>query len=434
MHEESKARLKESIQNCLPILQSQLGNFTGRYRSWKKKGVGHWEAATRIDTDLHQLFRSTKSQIRATEVGFVESFIHRHPEYNGSVGFRGSGQNWGKTHGDFVVNCLWHIWNKHRTFEVDENVVDAVVQEASNFIVNKTVHVQFHAQLINLQMECNSIEFPPNLRIRRLNEDEISRYHGGPIETLGFFRPQTAGPYEFVLEGHLEEEIILGGTHEAGETMLQRASSLLENTLLCLRTFKEGLVGYDCIFFSATSFCPLALGIAGRGVYIPCGTYSLSSAEIDPLLAHARLISGNNEKQMRMACFRLADAENRIKPEDKIIDAVIGLESLLLVGSKAELSFRFSLNYSMLFSEPEERRRAFKVAHDLYNLRSAIAHGAHQEKDKTTVGGDTIPLEVAGRIATATLRKVISYFLPHADSPYKNSDFWQRKYFGFPNI
>jgi hypothetical protein len=47
----------------------------------------------------------------------------------------------------------------------------------------------------------------------------------------------------------------------------------------------------------------------------------------------------------------LADAEMRTKPEDRLVDAVIGMESLLLAGltkddRKGELKFRFSLHYS----------------------------------------------------------------------------------------
>ena len=135
---------------------------------------------------------------------------------------------------------------------------------------------------------------------------------------------------------------------------------------------------------------------------------------------------------MTMACSRLADADLRTRPEDCILDAVIGMEALLLAGAperKGELSLQFSLNYAMLFP-PEHRVDAYKVAHDLYGLRSTIAHGRPTPKGKTVSA--RVELSEAGRRATAALRTIIVRFLPMDGSPYKDREFWLRKYFGLP--
>jgi len=137
---------------------------------------------------------------------------------------------------------------------------------------------------------------------------------------------------------------------------------------------------------------------------------------------------------MEMACSRLADAENRSRSQDCVVDAVIGMEALLLAGiedRKGELSFRFSLHYAMLFS-PEQRRRAFRVARDLYNLRSVIAHGSPLDEDKLKITGERMSLSQVAKCATGALRTIIMHFLPKKNAPYKNQEFWQQAYFGLP--
>ena len=57
------------------------------------------------------------------------------------------------------------------------------------------------------------------------------------------------------------------------------------------------------------------------------------------------------------------------------------MESILLAAidkddRRGELSFRFSMNYSTMFDKPEQKLAAYKVARDLYGLRSVVAHGA----------------------------------------------------------
>jgi hypothetical protein len=153
---------------------------------------------------------------------------------------------------------------------------------------------------------------------------------------------------------------------------------------------------------------------------------------------HADLIFACSEPAMEMACSRLADAANRTKPQDRIVDAVIGMEAILLAGlgneeGRGELSFRFSLNYSTLFKTPEDRQHGYRVARDLYRLRSIIAHGTSLDEENLKIAGAKPKLPEAGRIATSALRRLIMHFLPKNGAPYKDHKHWQRTYFGFPD-
>jgi hypothetical protein len=385
---------------------------------------------------MSKLFREADKQIKEASAGFCESFPVHHPEYAGMVGFRGIEGNWAKNHSHIVQSALQYLWWRHKTFELTDSHVDAIVQEFADFVDSQTVRLRFQAQLLNFKMPADSLTFPDGLTIRRLSEEEVSQFHGGPINTLGFIRPRTTSIQEFILEGELDEPKLLSNYRPAGHQMADRAKVVLDKAVLSLRTFKGGPVGYDYIHFRPVTFCPIGFfNIQGAGdKYIPFGTYSLTVDEFEPLKAHAKLIFASSETAMEMACSRLADAENRTRPHDRIVDAVIGMEALLLASirdRKSELSFRFSLNYAMLFPS-QERHQAYRVAHDLYSLRSAIAHGSSLDERTLKIAGDKLSLEEAGRRATAALRTIIMHFLPMKGAQYKNHEFWMRACLGLP--
>ncbi len=211
----------------------------------------------------------------------------------------------------------------------------------------------------------------------------------------------------------------------------------LAKAILCLRTFKAGHVGYDYVHFRPIKFCPLAMGSRGCGeLYVPFGGYHVSKDEEGPLHDYAGMFFQMAEPAMEMACSRLADAETRTRPQDRLVDAVIGMEALLLAAlegddRKGELTFRFSLHYSTTFDTPEERYEGFRVAKDLYHLRSTIAHGSTLKNDRCRVGREKVSLADAATRATTALRRLIRRFLPEANTaPYKRPEFWQRAYFG----
>ena len=141
---------------------------------------------------------------------------------------------------------------------------------------------------------------------------------------------------------------------------------------------------------------------------------------------------------MEMACRRLADAETRNRAEDQIVDAVIGMEALLLAAlgredRRTELKYRFSINYSTLFQDPADRRGAFKIAKDLYDLRSTLAHGSDLGQPPYRVGEERLSLIYAANRAREALRKIINRFLKvPEEAMYKKSQFWEDAYFALP--
>ncbi len=98
-----------------------------------------------------------------------------------------------------------------------------------------------------------------------------------------------------------------------------------------------------------------------------------------PSLAQWLHITNEIQKHanLRAALHRYVLACARLRPEDALVDLVIGLESILLSGLQNELSHRFSLNGSSLchWILGTPRRDGYQLLRQAYAARSSIVHG-----------------------------------------------------------
>lgn len=113
---------------------------------------------------------------------------------------------------------------------------------------------------------------------------------------------------------------------------------------------------------------------------------------------------GNENKKIDLACSRLENSFYRKNEGDKIIDIVIGLESLLSDGKSGDITYKLSLRaaYLLQFSSlGESKLDIFNNMKAIYSYRSAIVHGQNQKNlakrryIKNTEGNKKLVLEVA---------------------------------------
>jgi hypothetical protein len=281
-------------------------------------------------------------------------------------------------------------------------------------------------------VEVPPITFPGGVVLRPITDDECTRFYGGnPI--LRRSSTQLGFPF-FVFVKEIETPKVVG-THEVkGDSVSRTFREELDRCILALTTFKDaGAVGYDGIWVTTAEF---ALGAAFGdqhlfgNEHVPLSHYDLTAREAPQIEAHAKLFEGMHST-LEMASQRLADSARRTKPRDTIVDAVIGLESILLsnLEDRTELRFRFSLNYAALFPK-EEREAAFRTARDLYDVRSRIAHGGSPE-DKVKINKKELTLNEAAALARSVLRKTIAIFSPKSRTPdFMKKDYWLSKELG----
>jgi hypothetical protein len=435
MHDEVRDTLRTAIERAGAALEHHVGRFTDLSLVWRKQGE-QWQAESQARPSLTHIFAAARDPLNAADTEFRRVFFQHHPEYGGMVSFPAlGGNNFLSQPGFILTQVMSTLWTRHSTFQPDSGAIDAIIQELADFVDQDRVRFRFTAQLLNYRMDTDHIVFPGGLAIRRLSEQEVTEIHGGPLWQLAFTPQRSFGAHEYAVEGEYEEEKILGqATDERGGS--NQVRDRLDKAVLAMRSFKPGPVGYDSIRIQSVKFCPLLVPSFGYAdLYVPSGIYAISNSEVEGLCNHAQMIFACQEPSLEIACSRLADAQIRVRPHDRLVDAVFGLEALLLSclrseDRRGELKFRFSLHYSTLFGTPEDRYRAFRVAKDLYDLRSTIAHGSIPQ-GISRVGHEQLSLEDAALRACEALTAVVHRFLPQAaQAPFKQPQFWERGYFG----
>lgn len=451
MHSESKGLLKVGITECLPDLQRLVQKHTC-HQQRALNVTGNEVFVTRLPkVDIGRLLDDADGLIRTRSRPFSESFYSNHPDCGGMVSFPGLGSAYSivqdalapvadpKASTCILRAAFRYLWDRHESFELDESVIDSVVDEFAAFVDEPTVLFIFRTMLLNFEASVDRISLPEGITIRRMTDKELWR-----IQSLTSMSATAASFSKFCIEGRIEEPKVFVKQGQLDRDLEHnskaRVKASLDKAILCLRTFKAGQIGYDNVWFRPLSFCPAICSTTLHSPeYVSFDIYKLTEAEVESLPRHSSAIFSLSEPSMKMACLRLSDAELRPNPRDRIVDAVIGMESLLLArlpkeDRRGELKLRFSLHYSTLFGPPTERYRAFRLAKDLYDLRSTIAHGSALAHKRVRVGDEKLPLAAAARKATDVLRNLIKCFLPDVDeTPYKDHEFWERAMFGLPD-
>jgi hypothetical protein len=164
---------------------------------------------------------------------------------------------------------------------------------------------------------------------------------------------------------------------EAMTKAVNMADAEIEQIILALRLFKEGLVRIVFRMCKAESIGKnFTLGAFRSGERV----YSLPNLEFSCFKEFLRAFEDNKQKirpHVDIAIRRFVDGYERLKPEDRIIDYMIGLEALYLQGEEmGELSYRLAHRASVfLRKEKSERQLLFKAMKKSYKLRSKIIHG-----------------------------------------------------------
>lgn len=438
MNPETKALFKKAVWQCLPVFHELSQQHFAPHLEWKKSGDSAWQGAYVDRPDLTHVWSVAGKMVEEAAETFNKSFLKNHPEYDGVVGFaRFPRINFGSQITFVLRHAIGELWRRHQSFQLDDGAVETLAGELEQFVDSPTARFRFQVQLHNFTTNGDSIPLPDDLRIRRLTENEMTDLHGGPMEAIVSRVPPSSNLplVEFCIEGETEEKKLVGDMQDEKKTAGDKLKIYAEKTILSLRTFKSGRVGYDMIRYYPLTFCPVPIAYGWYGS-VPAGFFYLPIDEYNDFVEHAKLVFTLADPSMTLACSRLAEAEMRERSEDRIIDAVIGLEALLLSniegeGRWGEKSFRFSLHYASMFDVPDQRYQALELARDLYTVRSGIAHGTIRPDKPVKVGKEKVLLSAAADRAVETLRFVVRRFLRDANKkPYADSEFWKQRYLG----
>jgi hypothetical protein len=332
-----------------------------------------------------------------------------------------------------LFRLAYDAYTRFGTFAVSQEQRESLIAEVSSFFDRGTVRLRLYAPALNIHgpIDTPAIRFPDGIVLRPITDDECTQFYGGnPIFQA---RPVQIGFPEFVFVKDIEIPKIVGSFDSVGGNPLEPTQAALERCILALATFKDaGPIGYDGIRVIPNEFT-IGAGFGHQSYgsdHIPLGFYAIDPSEVSNIEAHAGQFDAIHPT-LEIASQRLVDSTRRTKPRDTLVDAVIGLESILLANlrERTELRFRFSLHYAMLFPI-EMRKEAFQRARDLYDIRSTIAHGG-TAGNEVKVCGKKMSLGEAATLARSVLRNTIERFMPNSKKPdFMQDDFWPSKELG----
>jgi len=130
-------------------------------------------------------------------------------------------------------------------FDFDENAFQTAFQRVSNFLLSDTLHVRYLIPLIGLRADVDEIILESNVKIRRLNNEELERLlniEGIPISFL--FRNEPYG-INFCIEVTHEIEKYIEDDEKWRQDVLSlwdKTEKIARRILSALRLMKRGNV------------------------------------------------------------------------------------------------------------------------------------------------------------------------------------------------
>lgn len=311
-----------------------------------------------------------------------------------------------------------------------------VARELDEFLHAVKVEVRVVAELVGLHLperDCAPIEFDtaPELSLERISEDLVTDFDLGP-SSRSWELPRFEGACAITVRS--ATSLRFGPAPEIHNESVEDILSPAHDLLLALQVVHRNPIGTPRFIRRATSFMPmLGLNAAFAGES-PSFTVpsDLVPEAIDRTRAIYRGLRSKPHASMRLACSRLGVSRLRMRPEDAILDAAIGLEAILLSGGgRGELRYQFSLNYALLEADPELRAERFARAQGVYDVRSVIAHGGHPSpQDIRKVAGSRTLTTVAARCQDM-LAECIETFRSEMRAPkYTSPEYWRHHALG----
>jgi hypothetical protein len=438
MQEEIHAAFRGALPRAFELLLPLLAQRVEPYIRIERMENG-WQTRQVQRPSFLGIAQDHQEELAQLGSSCIDAIRRHRPEYLGQVGSASSGRMPIFHDPAHLLRALvYRHAIQQGTAPVNPEQVHQLIRAVELFIDDPHIHFRCIVELLHFQMEAEFIALPNGLSIRRLSDDEVSEMHGGDYWNIvnPFLPRDTVCGY--AVTAQFSEPKLFNDSPPSPSSEYADLISNLDQVLIALRTFKAGETGFSTVRMIGPEFFGPRASFGRTGdLPVPMfGNYRLDSSEIDRFRQHASYVFAKLDSALELACSRLSDAETRNRPQDRLLDAVIGLEAVLLAvigpdDRRGELVYRFAMNYSTFFNGAEERFRQSLIARDLYAHRSKIAHGGTVKGENLKLGEERVSLPAAARRACDMLRLVINRFLPEGTSPaFRTTRWWERQLFG----
>jgi len=325
---------------------------------------------------------------------------------DGHGGFPASG--WLSSPTDIAGRVLREYLTRSASLSVDKAVARQVIQDYCVDLSEPTITVRSIFQVDGFTA-AYPFSLSDEVEVRPISQEDIKEQARGALVPFPYARPwlnsrdwicevNKRGPRDTFEAVNWDSE----GTRYIATTLALTSPGAAHLTLLRSQHASPFLaVGWKSggePTFTGRGGAPLHL--AGQGIRVAQKLY--------PKVVS--VLAGTGPQPLRLALGRLIAAAQRRETEDRLVDYVIGLESLLAPDTdRLETTIRFRLRGAALLPPHfGKHRERIDLMNKLYDVRSRAVHGG---ADKDTVVSYVAKAEDA-------LRHVLRWFMD--DSRWKN--------------
>lgn len=296
-----------------------------------------------------------------------------------------------------LESFLYQSFDKATPFEFNSNVFDCVYARIEDFFYCEKIKFVLSAPLQNFQCELEKIELTKDLRIVRMSKQERedlwrgSRYSGWIPDNL---LPHLTHCLQLNFE---KPKIFEDASQKINQNSLQEipteiARATFDEVVSALRLFKPGIVGFSMIITTPITWFPYGGGSTNwYGKHFEPSRFILTEPEVKEFKALFQEFSQKesllqDSSFINLALRRFNYAHERKRPEDKLIDYMIALETAYIVDDPGEYGYKIAIRAASLLGKTlHEKEEIFLEIKKAYHLRSKIVHGSKKVGDKNSI-------------------------------------------------
>lgn len=353
-----------------------------------------------------------------------------YPLLNGSIG-NSSGSR-GYSGDRYVRKLVYSILKEPPTLD---NLADRIEKEMELFLQilsDKTYTMILYRPIRNLVLPQSEtkIEFASNIALEVLGEEVLTDLFLNHYTT-----PDLAELCRTALVVSYNDDIIFGADKSRRKNNPEHAiDSQVDCIVKALNLVSSGALGNNSRIYRVQGLASNFIGSSSRKSFsvIRGSQVRISTEQIQEWKSYYKILDSLGTEAFELALHKLNEAETRLSPKDSILDAVVGLESLLLndIGNektRGELNYRFCINYASLFPV-EIRFEKYKEARETYGIRSILVHGGKMNSDIVKYDGRNIYIVDLKEMVINQLREVLKLLLDNYNSdPFDTENYWINK-------
>jgi hypothetical protein len=329
---------------------------------------------------LFKIFRQYLPEIKlAEEYQIFEKLLLKNQKYvkNFNGTYKIQEWIWSKTIEGFTEGLFIEYLRKNGV-NFEQNLVNYYYSEIETFLIDDKIITIIKTPIIGLITDSSPIEINNDVSIVQLRGQRTIPYFGNTISVKYAYAFHDL-IYRYSTEKFLDQ-------NEEFHKIWQTKRGQIRDFLMVLRLYRRGKIGFldsdlsYLIFHGGQTWKNFDCDLEEDWDKWDKQGYSLQVKDVENINKlwkdiHSINFKTDENQFLTIALNRFMASYEDETPEDKIVDLMICLETLLQ-DKLLELRFRLAIRTALLLEKDNsKRKRIYKIIKKAYDVRSGIVHG-----------------------------------------------------------